>query len=95
MLPLVGLSRLVGLGGGRGLGRVARSLNDARREAAELLERNTPQRDVEPDAVTWATAPGDYQKLRGVPCIGRVAGVVTDSTVPGSDEHLELWEGTG
>jgi hypothetical protein len=36
------------------------------------------------------TLPGDSRRLRGLPAIGRsVGGVVTDSYVPGSDEHLD------
>ena len=31
----------------------------------------------------------DGRELRGWPAVGRVSGVVTDSLVPGSDEHLE------
>ena len=33
--------------------------------------------------------PGDTRALRGLPAVGRISGVVTDSVVPGSDEHLE------
>jgi hypothetical protein len=77
---------------------VAQSLNAARRAAAartagsvERCERDGLFDDDEDgEGLLWI----DRAKLRGLPAIGRgSSGVVTDSCVPGSDEHLEWLDG--
>ena len=73
---------------------MARSLNEARKEAAartaESIERC--ERDgcfgesTDDEVLLWI----DRRALRGIPAIGRgSSGVVSDSCVPGSDEHLD------
>lgn len=76
-----------------------KSLFQARRDAAllnqELLQELRDSEHVE-EELTSATAAGDTRKLRGLPCYAKGAsGVLTDSFVPGSDEHLEMMEGVG
>jgi hypothetical protein len=74
---------------------VAQSLNEARRAAAAVTaesvqrcERDGLFNDDEEDreGMLWI----DRAKLRGLPAIGRgSSGVISDSLVPGSDEHCE------
>ena len=72
---------------------MSKSLFQARLAAArlndELLQELRDSEDVQ-EELSIATAAGDGRKLRGLPCFAKGAsGVVTDSFVPGSDEHLE------
>jgi hypothetical protein len=73
--------------------QVARTLREARRQTAELLSRQVAAiaRDNDQSA-TVANAPRllDKVRLRGIPAIG---GVITDSVIPGSDEHCENLDG--
>jgi hypothetical protein len=76
---------------------VARSLNEARRSAGGTLdasiagcERDGLFKENSDDTVRWV----DWQSLRGLPAVGRGArGCVTDSTVPGSDQHCDAMDG--
>ena len=46
--------------------------------------------DEDREGLLWM----DRAKLRGLPAVGRgSSGVVTDSSVPGSDEHLDWLDG--
>ena len=68
---------------------MSKSLFQARLAAArlndELLRELRDSEDVE-DELTWATAPGDSRKLRGIPAVGR--GV--DGSIPGTDPVAAL-----
>ena len=71
---------------------MAKSLNQARREAAERTQESISRMDFdyEPEDTHATLMWLDYRKLRGLPAIGKgVSGHPTDSFVPGSDEHLE------
>jgi hypothetical protein len=68
------------------------SLNEARRKVADNLDNHV--RKLSAEAVDARTVTGvrhdDRKRLRGLPCIAkRTSGVVTDSFIPGSDEHLD------
>jgi hypothetical protein len=73
---------------------VAISLSAKRKQIAGQLAEQVDEitRDLgEQTDTVIGNAPRliDGRELRGWPAVGRVRGVVTDSVVPGSDEHLE------
>jgi hypothetical protein len=71
---------------------MARSLWEARREAAERLDRSVDNatHDVELDDLpAWAKV-ADAQALRGVPAVSQhSAGSAIAGTQPGTDAHLD------
>jgi hypothetical protein len=71
--------------------QVARSLHEARREAAERLDRQVAKATTDDVVVASASRlPLDGRALRGLPAIGpHSAGSAIHGTQPGSDEHLE------
>lgn len=58
-------------------------------DLADQVEEISRDMDQQVDTVVQATLPGDSRRLRGIPAVGRVAGVQTDTVIPGSDEHLD------
>jgi hypothetical protein len=72
---------------------VAQNLHRVReligQDLADQVAEISRDMNTQVDTVVSATLPGDARRLRGIPAIGRVGGVITDSTVPGSDEHLD------
>jgi hypothetical protein len=81
----------------RDSGFVGLRLYAARRRESERLRAQvdaiTAQADEEPATATSATLAEDRRRLRGLPAIGRTtSGVVTDSFVPGTDEHVDTLE---
>jgi hypothetical protein len=72
---------------------VAKSLQEARREGAQRTAQSVAECERDglfdentDEVLLWV----DRRQIRGLPAIGRSSsGVVTDSFVPGSDEHLD------
>jgi hypothetical protein len=51
-------------------------------DLVDQVDRITQEMNAATDEIAWV----DRDLLRGIPAIG---GVITDSHVPGSDEHLD------
>jgi hypothetical protein len=72
---------------------VARSLNEARREASQRTAESIARLERDGVLTTEETPLQrrliDRQALRGWPCAARGVNGAIHGTVPGSDEHLE------
>jgi hypothetical protein len=68
---------------------VAQTLAAARAETAERLSRHVAEISVDSRDTSPSSSRLLDRRERGWPAVGRVSGLVTDSVVPGSDEHLE------